>query len=49
MTSNHMSLLSQLTSSHWAGWVCAAIGLAAIQRDYEALAGALNRRASARG
>jgi hypothetical protein len=26
MTSNHLSLLSQLTSSHWAGWVCAAIG-----------------------
>src|ERR1700738_3471320 len=26
MTSNHMSLFSQLTSSHWAGWVCAAIG-----------------------
>src|SRR4030088_3208844 len=26
MTSNHLSLLSQLTSSHWAGWVCGAIG-----------------------
>jgi hypothetical protein len=26
MTPNHMSLLSQLTRSHWAGWVCAAIG-----------------------
>ena len=26
MTSNHLPLLSQLTSSQWAGWVCAAIG-----------------------
>ena len=26
MTSNHVSLFSQLTSSHWAGGLCAAIG-----------------------
>ena len=29
MTSTHLSLFSQLTSSHWAGWVSAAIGAVA--------------------